>query len=110
MNAVERVKEICKEQKIPVSKLERDLGFGNGYIGQLRKGVFPSDRLMQIAEYLGVSHLYLLNGQEETPPQRDILDEVDVAFYGDFKELSEEEKQTLRDMARILRQRRNQQE
>ena len=51
MNAVDRVKAICKERKIPISKLERDLGFANGYIGQLRKGVFPADRLMAIAEY-----------------------------------------------------------
>lgn len=35
MNAVERVKTICKERKIPISKLESDCGFSNGYIGQL---------------------------------------------------------------------------
>ena len=34
------------------------------------------------------------------------LDQIDVAFYGDFKELSEEEKETVRDMVRIMRQRR----
>lgn len=38
MNSVERVKAICKERKIPISRLEKDLGFANGYIGQLRKG------------------------------------------------------------------------
>lgn len=27
MNSVERVKAICKERKIPISKIERDLGF-----------------------------------------------------------------------------------
>ena len=54
MNSVERVKAICKERKIPISKLESDLRFSNGYIGQLRKGVFPADRLAKIASYLGV--------------------------------------------------------
>ena len=54
MNAVERVKAICKERKIPISKLESDCGFANGYIGQLRKGVFPDDRILKIAEYLNV--------------------------------------------------------
>ena len=39
MNSVEKVKAICKERKIAISKLEKDLGFSNGYIGQLRKGV-----------------------------------------------------------------------
>ena len=54
MNEVEKVKEICKERSIPISQLEKDLGFCNGYIGQLKKGVFPSDRLIKIADYLGV--------------------------------------------------------
>lgn len=45
MNSVERVKQLCKERKIPISRLEKDLGFANGYIGQLRKGTFPDDRL-----------------------------------------------------------------
>ncbi len=54
MNEVERVKAICKERKIPISRLEKECGFCNGYIGQLKKGVFPSDRLLKIADYLGV--------------------------------------------------------
>ncbi len=40
MTSVERVKAICKGRKIPISRLEKDLGFGNGYIGQLKKGTF----------------------------------------------------------------------
>ena len=64
MNSVERVKAICKERKIPISKLESDLKFGNGYVGQLRKGVFPADRLAKIADYLSVTTDYLLTGKE----------------------------------------------
>jgi transcriptional regulator with XRE-family HTH domain len=65
MNTVERVKQICKERKIPISKLEKDLGFGNGYIGQLKKGTIPDDRLVAIANYLDVSVEYLLYGDEK---------------------------------------------
>lgn len=36
----------------------------------------------------------------------DILDEVDVAFYGDYKELTEDDKETLRAMARVMKERR----
>ena len=36
----------------------------------------------------------------------DVLEEVDVAFYGDFKELNDEEKETVRDMVRLMRERR----
>ena len=66
MNSVERVKQLCKERKIPISKLEKDLGFSNGYIGQLRKGVFPSDRLVIIADYFGVSVNYLMDEKRMT--------------------------------------------
>ena len=65
MNAVERVKTICKERKIPISKLESDCGFANGYISQLRKGVFPDDRILKIAEYLNTSVNYLMTGNKK---------------------------------------------
>lgn len=55
MNQVEKVKAICKERKIPISKLEKECGFCNGYIGQLKKGVFPANRFAKIANYLNIS-------------------------------------------------------
>ncbi len=80
MNCVERIKTICKERKIPISKLERDLGFANGYIGQLRKGVLPSNRLVQVAEYLSVSVNFLMTGEDKkTAPTLTGKDERDIA-------------------------------
>lgn len=63
MNSVERVRSICKDRKIPISRLEKSLGYANGYISQLRKGVFPNDRLVEIASYLEVPVDYLLFGE-----------------------------------------------
>lgn len=63
MNTVDRVKTLCKERKIPISKLERECGFSNGYIGQLKKGTIPDNRLNLIADYFGVSLEYLSTGQ-----------------------------------------------
>lgn len=37
--------------------------------------------------------------------RKDVLDEVDIAFYGDYKELSEDDKETLRAMARVMKER-----
>lgn len=84
MNSVERVRAICSERKIPISRLERDLGFSNGYIGQLRKGVFPADRLAMIADYLGVNTYYLLTGEgtEKAPtPKGEREFELSPAFF-----------------------------
>ena len=86
MNAVERVKSICRERKIPISKLERDLNFGNGYIGQLRKGMFPADRLAKIADYLSSPEEYILTGQEteKAPSPIPGAERIDVSKYHDI--------------------------
>lgn len=82
MTSVERVKAMCKDRKIAISKLEKELGFSNGYIGQLRKGVFPDDRLRMIADYFGVSVEYLMTGNEQKRQKSSELnarDERDIA-------------------------------
>lgn len=67
MSTVDKVKKICKSRKIPISRLEKDLGFSNGYINQLRKGTFPSDRLALISKYLDVPILELLGDNINSP-------------------------------------------
>lgn len=81
MNSVDRVKCLCKERKIPISRLEKDLGFSNGYIGQLKKGVFPADRLKEIADYLKVSADYLMTGQEKEATAYDAMAEEIISIY-----------------------------
>ncbi|CUO92391.1 Uncharacterised protein [[Eubacterium] contortum] len=65
MDSVELVKKICKERKIPISRLERDCGFSNGYIRKLQEGKFPSDRLLIISDYLNLPITYLMTGKME---------------------------------------------
>ena len=78
MSTVDKVKKICKSRKTPISRLEKDLGFSNGYINQLRKGTFPSDRLALISKYLDVPISELLgdniNGQNDTLTDSDYKD------------------------------------
>ena len=85
MDSVELVKSICKERKIPISKLERDLDFSNGYIRRLKNGNFPSDRLRKIADYLDLSVNFLL-GIPENDILRDMksqnLFEATLRLYG----------------------------
>lgn len=109
MNSVERVRAICAERKIPISKLERDLGFSNGYIGQLRKGTFPADRLALIAEYLSLSTDYLLNGEEKEKPAltaslTHLDDEFTYAMFEESRNLTPEYKKRLLEMAKFFRQ------
>lgn len=54
MNAVELVKQICKDRKISIAKLERDCDFSNGYISKMKKEHFPVDKAQKLSEYLGI--------------------------------------------------------
>lgn len=97
MDSVKKVKEICKERKIPISKLEKDLGFSNGYISQLKKGVFPSDRLKLIAKYLGLPISYFLNGNET-----DMNDELLFALFGTTEGITDEMFEDVKKYARFV--------
>ena len=80
MTTVDRVKLLCKERKIALSKLEKELGFANGYIGQLKRGNFPSDRLFKIAEYFEVSPQHLMGWPETQEALKNIgLSTKDIA-------------------------------
>ena len=63
MTQVEIVKNLCKERKISIHKLEMDCGFSNGYIAQLKKGTFPADRLQKIADYFDLTMDYFVGNE-----------------------------------------------
>lgn len=94
MNTVEFLKSILKERHIPMSRIERDLGFANGYIGQLRKGTFPYDRLVKIADYLEVSPDYLAScgATSASVPLDPELTDAESELLSGFRQLSDEDR------------------
>ena len=106
-NLFARIDSLCEKKGIRPGRLCDALGLSRGLMTDLkmgRKKTVNAETAQKIAGYFGVSVGYLL-GQEES----DILDQVDVAFYGDFKELDEAQKEAVRDMVRLMRQRRDRQ-
>lgn len=87
MNTVERIKALCKEKRIAISRLEKECGFANGYIGQLKKGVLPDDRLRIVAEYLHVSPLFLSTGEDY---EKESIEGMKYYFSDETAELAEE--------------------
>lgn len=67
MSEAENVKRLCAIKGIRVSALEKALGFGNGYINPKKVKHFSHERLVRIAEYLGVS-IEEITGQEQEKP------------------------------------------
>ena len=64
MNLYERIKKLCDNRGVAPTVVERELGFGRGYIGKLRNIKPSADRLNKIADYFGVPYAYLTDVDE----------------------------------------------
>ena len=112
-NSVLYVRDICVQRNIPISQLEKDCGFSNGYLNPKKMSKLPYERARLIAAYLGISITEILTGEKEEKMPTDNgghmieMSDVDIAFYGGFKELDEHDQETVRDMVRIMRDRRS---
>lgn len=61
MTILERIKATAREKKnISITALEQVLGYSNGSLAKAKN--IPSSRVMEIADYLGVSVDYLMTG------------------------------------------------
>lgn len=111
----ERIQELCKKQGVSGSRMCIDLGLSKSTMSELKygrtKGVsIPTAK--KIANYFGITvdELYGIETDKEKAPtvsgERDVLDEVDIAFYNGYKDLNEDDKATIRDMVLLMRQRR----
>ena len=99
------IEKLCDARGIRPGRLCDEVGLSRGLMTDLkmgRKKSVSAQTAQKIATYFQVTVAQLL-GQEEILP--DILDEVDMAFYGEFKELTPQEQETIRDMVRLMRQR-----
>ena len=109
----ENIIALCEKRGIKGGKMCTDIGMSKGILTDLKMGRqtgISASNAQKIASYFGVSVGYLLGEEAEKTPtvsgERDILNDVDMAFYGEYKELTEDDKETVRDMVRLMRQRR----
>lgn len=105
-NLYANIESLCNERGIRPGRLCNDLGISRGLMTDLKMGRKKSvnaETAQKIAAYFGISVGQLLGQEDNT----DILDQVDVAFYGDFRKLDEDEKRAVRDMVRLMRERRS---
>ena len=108
MTTVERILDLIQSNNITAAKLTQEANLANGLITQWKKGLQkPStDALVKIADYFGVSLDYLLGRTEEknTDEKDDItFDDFTFAMYDEAQHLTEEDKQALLQMARLLK-------
>ena len=104
---------LCDEKGIAMSALLDQVGMSRWNIARWKATDNPPKpaTLIKLAEALGVDRKRLEGAAESQEAEtemsaHDILDDVDIAFYGEYKELSEDDKAVLRDMVRVMRDRR----
>lgn len=113
----DRFAYLCKLKGVSVSRGALEAGISKSLVTKWKANNVenPSPEVLnKLSKYFNLPISELLGEETEKAPatggerlkENDVLDEVDIAFYGDFKELDEEQKETVRDMVRIMRERR----
>ena len=66
---VERIKNLCSNNKTSIKSLERELGFGNGTIRRWNENTPSIERIVAVANYFNVPVAYL-TGDVDDPSDR----------------------------------------
>lgn len=107
-SSVEYVRELCRQRKIPVSTLERQCGFSNGYLNPRKLTQLPYARAVAIAEFLDVSVEEILTGKTENAPApegRRVITDADIKFalFGGDGEITDEMYEEVKKFAAYLK-------
>lgn len=116
-NLYNRIENLCKENNESITTMCKESGTSRASLSDLkvgRKQSLSAETLSKIAAHFGVSVDYLLGKENKKAPTADgeriDMNDVDIAFYGNYKELSDDDQKTIRDMVRVMRERRANQE
>lgn len=88
---IDRIRAICKEKNIPVSQLERDLGFGNGFLNPKKVDDIQTGRLFAILDYLGVSKAEFF-GLDSVEAK---LEDTETEFFDELQSTKDDEDSSL---------------
>ena len=108
-----RIEDLCKSSKINITVMCKEAGVPRSALSDYKAGrikTLSADKLSKIATYFNVSVDYLLGNtdQKEKAPAKAEADDVTFddftyAMYHESRELDNEDKQALLNMARLLK-------
>lgn len=113
MSVGDKIKTLRKAMGLTQTELGERVGVKKNAVSKWECGRvedIPTSTIRALANLFDVPPSYLIDDEAPASEAPDILDEIDVAFYGDYKVLNEEHKETLRAMARLFRERQDKQE
>ena len=106
----DRFEDLCKQKGVSKQRACIDCGLSRTAWNKWKAGAIPNgDAVQSLADYFGVTTDYLLTGEEtkKAPTQegeREIdFDDFTYAMHNEAKDLPEEKKRMLLDMARFMK-------
>ena len=102
--------KLMKDRGVTPYRVHKETGVAQSTLSDWKNGKCRPkiDKIQKIADYFGVSVDYLLGNEpkEKTPAEADVtFDDFTYAMYGEAKELTDEDKNMLLEMARMLKKR-----
>lgn len=109
-SSVQFVRDICQQRGIPISQLEKECGFSNGYLNPKKLSKIPYERALQISQFLNISVEMILTGEDSkkapTPTGRPISDDdIKFALFGGDGEITDAMYDEVRNFAAYVKQR-----
>lgn len=95
MTTIEKLKKLLDERNITISRLEKNLGYGNASLAGLKKDI-PFSRVVDIARYFNVPLEYF------TDDENIDIDNDEICLINIFRNFNDEGKQELLKQARLL--------
>lgn len=94
----QRIKSLCEEKRISISKLEAELGFGNSSIKKWSNTSSPSvDKIIKVASYFNVSVDYILGRTDIKGSISEVIGDEDIISFQRARQ-----KMTKRDKERMM--------
>lgn len=112
---MKRIRELRKERNLTMKRLGEAIGVAESTISLYENGKRQpdNDTLQKLADYFNVSVDYILgrtDDMNQNPGEENIsFDDFTYAMYNESKELTEEDKQALLGMARLLKKKKQDQ-
>lgn len=109
-NMYDRIVALCEQRGIRPGRICADTGLSRGLFSDLKAGrtkTLSAKNARIIADYLGVSVDYLMDGADRTAVSED---QIKFALFGGDGEITDEMYQEVLEFAAYLKQRRNKKE
>lgn len=92
----DRIKILCKENKISVNKLEEELKISKGSLCKIDVNKPSAEKMQKIADFFNVTVEFLATGEETNEQENESIKDKDlIVLYRKLEKVPDEERQMM---------------